>query len=147
MAGLSAILFYKNGKIAAKCQEDLLQAQCRLDKAVAHTDDWWMRSLPCGHVGEDWQTSLGHKRIGVCIVFNEASGCGSCLQLEATEWQAFLDQDSLAEKVAVHLVCTVRDVARQRQEFRAMRILFPICYDSTASVLKDLDIPWTPHIF
>jgi hypothetical protein len=28
-----------------------------------------------------------------------------------------------------------------------MHILFPIYYDSSASVLKDVDIKWTPRIF
>jgi hypothetical protein len=131
----------------ANYQNDLSQAGRRLDEATTNTDNSWMRSISFGNDFEDCQARLVDRSFGVLIVFSEISGCGSCLQLEATEWQAFLSQDALARKVAVTLICTTRDVARQRQEFNSMHILYPICYDSSATLMKDLDIQWTPRVF
>lgn len=147
MASLSAILFHKNRELVAKYQDDLLHANNRLDKAVSSAEDLWMRPIYFGSINADCRKNSVDKSIGVLIVFNEESGCGSCLQLEATEWQAFLNQDAMAEKVAVNLICTIRDAARQRQEFKSMHVLFPVCYDSSASLLKDLNIQWTPRVF
>ena len=147
MAGLSVILYHKNRNLAAQYQEGLSQANTRLEKAIASTEDLWMRSAEFGNVIGDCRMHLFNKGVGVLIVFNEKSGCGSCLQLEATDWQEFLNQDAMAEKVALRLICTVRNEARRRQEFKSMHISFPICYDSTGALLKDLDIQWTPRVF
>jgi len=148
--GLSAVFFVKNKKILALYERSIAQEK---SGALARpgTDepyDWWMQYIFTERIDdiEGRRVDLDNKSIGVVILFSERAGCGSCLQLEATAWQAFLNQEQNAEKVAVKLVCTVGDVEMQRQEFKAMHIDFPIHFVNSESFLEKLSIQWTPRI-
>jgi hypothetical protein len=148
--GLSAVLFIKNKKILSNYERSVAQekSDALTRPGTNESYDWWMRDIFTESIYdiEGRKVDLDNKSISVLLLFSERAGCGSCLQLEATAWQAFLNQEQNAEKVAVKLVCTVGDVEMQRQEFKAMHIDFPIHFVNSESFLEKLSIQWTPRI-
>jgi len=133
--GLSAVLFIKNKEILSNYERSVAQEKSGTPARPGTNEsyDWWMQDIfpESMYDIEGQKVDLDNKSISVLILFSERAGCGSCLQLEATAWQAFLNQDTNAEKVAIKLVCTVGDVEMQQQEFKAMHINFPIHFVSS----------------
>jgi len=145
--GLSTILFLKNKKMGIKYQRNFTEALNHLNRSTI-SDELWMRPVPIDKV-DDYGNQLNWAdcKFDVLIVFSEKGGCSACLQLEAAAWQAFLDREGMIGKISVKLVCTVGDIERKQQEFNAMHIRYPVYYDSSASLVKELDIKRTPRIF
>lgn len=148
--GLSAVLFVKYKKILSNYERSFAQEKSDppTRPGINESYDWWMRDVFPESIYdiEGQKVDLDNKSISVLILFSERAGCGSCLQLEATIWQAFLNQDTNAEKIVIKLVCTVGDIEMQQQEFKAMHIDFPIHFVSSEVFLKNLSIQWTPRI-
>jgi hypothetical protein len=148
--GLCVLLFLGNREIASRYERYVAETADDLARLkIDGSYDWWMQSIFSEDIYDiDGQAiSLGDAEINTLIVFNEKAGCGSCLQLEATDWQQFLKQDGMAERVSVGLICTVEDVKRYRQEFKSMHLEFPVYFETSGALVREMHIAWTPRIF
>jgi hypothetical protein len=110
-------------------------------------DDKWMNKIALDSLILSKKTKSLLPDKYVLIFSIDSIACSSCVLAETSNWQQWVEQDSLLSLSIIKLICTTKNEQRWYRDFLALGIKYDIWFDRNGTAAKSLNIKKTPEVF